>query len=111
MPIRAVMVVLPINTSEHDLFALASIMVYMIFPVAAFSTLREDFFEKILGTLLEDIGCLEALTGEPVRALKLAGAASALRQKIGAPLPAWARRGARGASKALAFMARTSGKS
>lgn len=37
--------------------------------------------------LLEDIGCLEALTREPVRALKLAGAASVLRQKIGAPLP------------------------
>ena len=37
--------------------------------------------------LLEDIGCLEVLTGHPVRALKLAGAASALREKIRAPLP------------------------
>ena len=37
--------------------------------------------------LIEDIGCLEALSGRPERALKLAGAASALREKIGAPLP------------------------
>ena len=36
--------------------------------------------------LLEDIGCLSALQGKPERALRLAGAASTLREAIGAPL-------------------------
>jgi hypothetical protein len=36
--------------------------------------------------LLESIGCLEALQGQPERALLLVGAASALREEIGAPL-------------------------
>lgn len=37
--------------------------------------------------LLEDIGCLEVLEGQPERALRLVGAGSALRERIGAPLP------------------------
>jgi tetratricopeptide (TPR) repeat protein len=37
--------------------------------------------------LFEDIGCLEVLTGQPVRALRLAGAASVLREQIRSPLP------------------------
>ena len=35
--------------------------------------------------LLEDMGCLASLQGQPERALRLAGAADALRQAIGAP--------------------------
>ncbi|HEX7973406.1 MAG TPA: hypothetical protein VF498_03285, partial [Anaerolineales bacterium] len=34
----------------------------------------------------EDIGCLAAATGQAERALRLAAAAAALREKIGAPL-------------------------
>jgi hypothetical protein len=36
--------------------------------------------------LLEDMGCLAALQGEAERALRLVGAASALRESIGQPL-------------------------
>ena len=36
--------------------------------------------------LLEDLGCLSALQDQPERALRLVGAASALREAIGAPL-------------------------
>jgi adenylate cyclase len=38
-----------------------------------------------LAYLLEDIGCLASLQGEPQRALRLVGAASALRETIGQP--------------------------
>jgi class 3 adenylate cyclase/tetratricopeptide (TPR) repeat protein len=38
--------------------------------------------------LLEDIGCLAAANGDARRALRLVGAASALRETTGAPLPA-----------------------
>lgn len=41
---------------EDDLFALASSMVYMMFPVAAFSTLRDDFYDNVVRTLLDDMG-------------------------------------------------------
>jgi predicted ATPase/class 3 adenylate cyclase len=39
-----------------------------------------------LAYLLEDVGCLAALEGQPERALRLIGAASGLRESIGAPL-------------------------
>jgi serine/threonine protein kinase len=41
---------------EDDLFALASNMLYMLFPIAAFSTLRDDLYETVLATMLEDLG-------------------------------------------------------
>ncbi len=41
-----------------------------------------------LAYLFEDVGCLAALRGYPARALRLAGAASVLREEIGAPLSA-----------------------
>lgn len=41
---------------EDDLFALATNMLYMLFPVAALSTLREDLFENVLKTILNDVG-------------------------------------------------------
>jgi serine/threonine protein kinase len=44
---------------EDDLFALAANMLYMMFPIAAFSTLREDLFDQILRILLQDIGWSE----------------------------------------------------
>jgi lantibiotic modifying enzyme len=34
-------------------------MLYMMFPIAAFSTLRDDLFDKVLRTLLNDIGWAE----------------------------------------------------
>lgn len=41
---------------EDDLFALASNMLYMMFPIAALSTLRGDLFDTVLKTILDDIG-------------------------------------------------------
>lgn len=41
---------------EDDLFALASNMLYMLFPIAALSTLRGDLFDTVLKTILEDVG-------------------------------------------------------
>jgi tRNA A-37 threonylcarbamoyl transferase component Bud32 len=41
---------------EDDRYALGSIMLYMMFPLAAYSSLREDLFTTVLPILLEDIG-------------------------------------------------------
>lgn len=41
---------------EDDLFALATSMLYMLFPIAAFSTLRGDLFDTVLRTMLNDVG-------------------------------------------------------
>jgi serine/threonine protein kinase len=41
---------------KDDLYALAAIMLYTIFPVHALSSLRNDIYETVLSTLLEDIG-------------------------------------------------------
>jgi predicted Ser/Thr protein kinase len=41
---------------EDDLFALASNMIYMLFPIAALSTLRRDLFDTVLKTILDDVG-------------------------------------------------------
>ena len=41
---------------EDDLFALATNMLYMLFPLAALSTLRADLFDTVLKTVLNDVG-------------------------------------------------------
>lgn len=41
---------------KDDLYALAAIMLYTIFPVHALSSLRNDLYETVLGNLLKDIG-------------------------------------------------------
>jgi tRNA A-37 threonylcarbamoyl transferase component Bud32 len=41
---------------EDDLFALASNMFYMLFPLAAFSVLRADLFDSVIKTILKDVG-------------------------------------------------------
>jgi serine/threonine protein kinase len=41
---------------EDDLFALAANMLYMLFPIAALSTIRGDLFETVFKTILEDVG-------------------------------------------------------
>ena len=41
---------------EDDLFALAANMLYMLFPIAAFSTLSTDLFDKVLRRMLNDAG-------------------------------------------------------
>jgi len=41
---------------EDDLFGLAANMLYMLFPIPAIATLRSDVFDKILGTILNDVG-------------------------------------------------------
>ena len=44
---------------EDDLYALAANMLYMLFPIAAFSSLRPDLFENVIEVLLKDIGWSE----------------------------------------------------
>lgn len=39
-----------------DLYSLASIMLYMLFPIAALSSLRDDLYCTVLKTMLTDIG-------------------------------------------------------
>jgi class III lanthionine synthetase len=41
---------------EDDLFALASNMFYMLFPLPALSTLRADLFDTVLKTVIDDVG-------------------------------------------------------
>ena len=41
---------------EDDLFALAANMLYMLFPIAAFTTLCDDLFDRVLKTMLNDVG-------------------------------------------------------
>ena len=41
---------------KDDLYSLAATMLYMMFPIGAFSALREDLFDKVLRILLADIG-------------------------------------------------------
>jgi tRNA A-37 threonylcarbamoyl transferase component Bud32 len=41
---------------EDDLFALAANLFYMLFPIAAFTTLSKELFDKVLRTMLNDIG-------------------------------------------------------
>lgn len=41
---------------EDDLFAVAANMLYMLFPIAAFSSLRSDLFETVLRIMLTDLG-------------------------------------------------------
>ncbi|HET9364991.1 MAG TPA: class III lanthionine synthetase LanKC [Candidatus Angelobacter sp.] len=41
---------------EDDRYALGAIMMYMMFPIAALASLREDLFDTVLPILLEDIG-------------------------------------------------------
>ena len=48
---------------------------------------RELDDRQALAYLFEALGCLAAAEADPERAMRLVGAASALRQAIGAPLP------------------------
>jgi serine/threonine protein kinase len=41
---------------EDDLFALAANMLYMLFPIAAFTTIKDDLFDTVLKTILNDVG-------------------------------------------------------
>jgi serine/threonine protein kinase len=41
---------------EDDLYSLAVIMLYMMFPVGALSSLRTDLFDGVLKTIIADIG-------------------------------------------------------
>ena len=51
--------------------------------IAVFQELEH---KRGIARLLESIACSEAAQGRPERALRMAGAAAALRQSIGAPL-------------------------
>lgn len=54
---------------EEDLYSLAAIMLYMIFPVSAISSLREDVYDTILKTVLADIGWSETKVFEIISGL------------------------------------------
>jgi len=41
---------------EDDLYSLAAVMLYSLFPIAAFASLRSDLFQAVLKTVLVDIG-------------------------------------------------------
>lgn len=41
---------------EEDLYSLAAIMLYMIFPISALGSLRSDLFDAVLRTILADVG-------------------------------------------------------
>ena len=41
---------------EDDLYGLAAIMLYTVFPIHALSSLRSDLYTTVLGTVLSDIG-------------------------------------------------------
>jgi serine/threonine protein kinase len=41
---------------EDDVYGLAALMLYMLFPIAALNILRNDLFDTVLRTLLADIG-------------------------------------------------------
>ena len=43
-------------TMEDDLYGLAAIMFYTIFPIHALSSLRDDFYSNVLKTVIDDIG-------------------------------------------------------
>jgi serine/threonine protein kinase len=43
-------------TVQDDLYGLAAIMFYTIFPIHALSSLRKDFYTAVLKTILDDIG-------------------------------------------------------
>jgi serine/threonine protein kinase len=43
-------------TMADDLYGLAAIMFYTIFPIHALSSLRDDFYSAVLKTVLDDIG-------------------------------------------------------
>jgi hypothetical protein len=45
-----------VATEADDLYGLASIMLYMIFPIAALGSLRRDLFTSVLPLMLRDIG-------------------------------------------------------
>lgn len=42
--------------AKDDLYALAAIMLYTIFPIHALSSLRDDLYDAVLSTILTDIG-------------------------------------------------------
>jgi serine/threonine protein kinase len=47
-----------VSDFEDDLYSLAATMLYMMFPIGALSSLREDLFDTVLRAILTDIGWL-----------------------------------------------------
>lgn len=57
------------SSYSGDRYAVASLMVYSMFPVVAISYLRDDLFEKILPIILKDIGWSGTPLEELIRGL------------------------------------------
>lgn len=45
-----------LSTVEDDLYAVAAIMMYSMFPIVALAFLRDDIFDKVLPIMVRDIG-------------------------------------------------------
>ncbi|MDG7002072.1 MAG: protein kinase/lanthionine synthetase C family protein, partial [Nitrososphaerota archaeon] len=60
---------LAVPTYEDDLYAVASIMVYCIFPLIGLTAVREDFFDRPLEQMLIDIGWNSSSVGRVIRGL------------------------------------------
>ena len=54
---------------EDDLYSLAAIMLYMLFPIAAIGSLRGDLFQTVLKVILADVGWSETNVDELVSGL------------------------------------------
>lgn len=54
---------------SEDLYSLAAIMLYMIFPISAVASLRDDVFDDILRTVLADVGWHKTRVFDIIRGL------------------------------------------
>jgi hypothetical protein len=54
---------------EEDIYGLAANMLYMLFPVHALASLREDVFDSVLETMLDDLGWSQTDVSDLVRGL------------------------------------------
>lgn len=54
---------------DEDLYSLAAIMLYMIFPISVLASLRDDLYDTVLRTMLADIGWSETEVFTVIRGL------------------------------------------
>ncbi|HEU5373817.1 MAG TPA: lanthionine synthetase LanC family protein, partial [Ktedonobacteraceae bacterium] len=57
------------QATEDDLYSLAATMLYLMFPIGALSSLRQDLFDTVLKTVVTDIGWSKTRVGEIITGL------------------------------------------
>jgi hypothetical protein len=57
------------NDVEDDAYGVAALMMYMLFPLPALSSLRDDLFDTVLPTVLADLGWSETPVADVIRGL------------------------------------------